>query len=429
MAARSASPGWRLKGARGIAAEGHRDALAGLLPEIRAIAADLAPHYVAGSPAYGRPLPDLDVLLEGRGLAERYAGVLDAALARAATEEHAELARVVAEDAKAASWMSAASFFNTIAHRTGLFQAAAHNIPGVSLPPPSLEQWAPAADAAVKGLTTALVQSRGYQPMLFSSAASGAAALPAPGGGGAMAAGLMEFIDLDSVIVADSGNPIADLASLGHGLMNAALAAMTALMGAAAGSGLLESVPFVGKGLDIFESVWQVADGFVSTVLGLLLIAGAVLAYLLPALPFIRILFAILGWIVTVAVAVLAVTVFAAAHVTRGDGNRLATQATRLGWLFLPGLILRPPLMLFGLIAGYFVFLAGIGLLNEVWLPQMRDAGRFRRARPHRLPRHAHPLRDDRLRADERLVQAHRPAALGRPRLDRRPRRCGRGRG
>ena len=157
--------------------------------------------------------------------------------------------------------------------------------------------------------------------------------------------------------------------------MNAALAAMTALMGAAAGSGLLESVPFVGKGLDMFESVWQVADGFVSTVLGLLLIAGAVLAYLLPALPFIRFLFAILGWIVTVAVAVLAVTVFAAAHVTRGDGNRLATQATRLGWLFLPGLILRPPLMLFGLIVGYFVFLAGIGLFNEVWLPQMRDAG------------------------------------------------------
>ena len=367
--------GLAAEGARGIAAEGHRDALAGLLPEIRAIAADLAPHYVAGSPAYGRPLPDLDVLLEGRGLAERYAGVLDAALARAATEERAELARVVAEDAKAASWMSAASFFNTIAHRTGLFQAAAHNIPGVSLPPPSLGQWAPAADAAVKGLTTALVRSRGYQPMLFSAAASGAAALPASDGGGGMAAGLMEFIDLDSVIVADSGNPIADLASLGHGLMNAALAAMTALMGAAAGSGLLESVPFVGKGLDMFESVWQVADGFVSTVLGFLLIAGAVLAYLLPALPFIRFLFAILGWTVTVVVAVLAVTVFAAAHVTRGDGNRLATQATRLGWLFLPGLILRPPLMLFGLIVGYFVFLAGIGLFNEVWLPQMRDAG------------------------------------------------------
>ena len=363
------------EGALGIAAAGHRNALAVLLPDLRAIAADLAAHYVTGSPVYGRPLPDLDALLESRGLAGRYAGVLDAALEQAASEEQAALARVVAEDAKAASWMSAASFFNTIAHRTGLFQAAAHNIPAVSLPPPSLGQWTPAADAAVKGLTTALIQSRGYQPMLFSAAATGAAALPAPGGGGGMAAGLLEFIDLDSVIVAGSGNPIADLAALGHGLMNAALAAMTVLMGAAAGSGLLESVPFVGKGLDMFESVWQVSDSLVSTVLGILLIAGAVLAYLLPALPFIRFLFAILGWVINVAVAVLAITVFAAAHVTRGDGNRLATQATRLGWLFLPALILRPPLMLFGLIAGYFVFLAGIGLFNEVWLPQMRDAG------------------------------------------------------
>ena len=361
-------------GAPGLAAAGHRNALAALLPDLRVIAADLAAHYVTGSPAYGRPLPDLDRLLERSGLAGRYAGVLDTALAQAASEEQAALARVVAEDAKEASWMSAASFFNTIAHRTGLFQAAAHNIPAVGLPPPSLGKWAPAADAAVKGLTTALIRSRGYQPLLFTAAAGGAAALPAPGGDAGMAAGLLEFIDLDSVIVTGSGNPISDLAALGHGLMNAALAAMTALMGAAAGSGLLESVPFIGKGLDMFESVWQVSDGLVSTVLGILLIAGAVLAYLLPALPFIRFLFAILGWIINVAVAVLAVTVFAAAHVTRGDGNRLATRATHLGWLFLPGLVLRPPLMLFGLIAGYFVFLAGLGLFNEVWLPQMRGA-------------------------------------------------------
>ena len=58
--------------------------------------------------------------------------------------------------------------------------------------------------------------------------------------------------------------------------------------------------------------------------------------------------------------------------------------ATRQGWLFLPALVLRPALMLLGLILGYFVFLAGIGLFNQVWLPQMRDAsasgGRWRTA-------------------------------------------------
>ena len=365
-------------GAPGIAAEGHRRALTGLLPELRAIAAGLAAHYVPGTPVYGRPLPDIDALLSARGLAGTYTGVLDTALGRAASEEQAALARVVAEDAKAASWMAAAGFFNTIAHRAGLFQAAAHNVPAVALPPPSLERWVPAADAAVKGLAAALARSRDYHPMLFSAATAGAGVLPAPGGDGAsggLASGLMEFIDLDSVIVADSGNPIADLAALGHGLINAALAATAALMGAAAGSGLLESIPFIGRGLDVFQSVWQVSDGLVSTLLGILLIAGAVLAYLLPALPFIRFLFGILGWILNVVVAVLAVTVFAAAHVTREDGGRLTIPATRQGWLFLPALILRPPLMLLGLILGYFTFLAAIGLFNEVWLPQMRDAG------------------------------------------------------
>ena len=53
---------------------------------------------------------------------------------------------------------------------------------------------------------------------------------------GGIVSGLLEFIDLDSVIVADSGNPIADLAELGHGLLHAALAAGVALMGTATAS-------------------------------------------------------------------------------------------------------------------------------------------------------------------------------------------------
>ncbi len=367
--------GLEADGAPGLAAEGHRRALTGLLPAVRSIAAGLAPHYVPGTPLYGRPLPDIDVLMARQDLAGAYARVLDDALTRAASEQRETLAQVVAEDAREASWMAAASFFNTIAHRVGLFQAAAHNVPSVALPTPSLDEWVPAADAAVKGVAAQLARSSRYHPMLLSAADAGAGALPSPDGDGGMVSGLLEFIDLDSVIVAESGNPIADLAALGHGLLNAALAAIAALMGAATGSGLLESIPFIGKGLDVFESAWQVSDALVSTLLGLLIIAGAVLAYVLPALPFIRFLFGILGWILNVAIAVLSVTVFAAAHVTREDGDRLTVQATRQGRLFLPALVLRPALMLLGLILGYFVFLAGIGLFNQVWLPQMRDAG------------------------------------------------------
>ena len=49
-------------------------------------------------------------------------------------------------------------------------------------------------------------------------------------------------------------------------------------------------------------------------------------------------------------------------------------EGARQGWLFLPGLLLRPVLMLFGLVLGYFVFVVAMGLFNETWLVRMADA-------------------------------------------------------
>ena len=80
-----------------------------------------------------------------------------------------------------------------------------------------------------------------------------------------------------------------------------------------------------------------------------------------------------------------------------------------------------------GLILGYFVFLAAIGLGNQVWLPQMRDAGASGGLGPVGFLAML-ALRHRRLRADECLVKADRSAAVRRPRLDRRARRGGRGR-
>ena len=76
-------------------------------------------------------------LLARQDLAGAYARVLDDALTRCGLGGTPRCSRsVVAEDAREASWMAAASFFNTIAHRVGLFQAAAHNVPSVALPTP-----------------------------------------------------------------------------------------------------------------------------------------------------------------------------------------------------------------------------------------------------------------------------------------------------
>ena len=355
------------EGPRGDAARAHYAALEGLRPHLRLRAVRLGDRFVPGNPAYGRPLPDLDAFLAG--LASDYARALDAALRSAAADERDALEKAVADDAERRGWLSAAAFFNTIARRTGAFQTSAWNLPDAALPAGSLEGASKPAAAAVQALTVALAQTRGWKPVLF-----GGGALPSSGGDGGVGAGLWDWLSIDAASLPDSGNPIADLAGYGHDLLFNAMTAIGALAAAATVSGGFRSVPFVGRGLDLFGHGWQVADSFVSTILGIFLVAGAILAYLLPAIPFLRFLFAVLAWAIDVVAAVLAVTAFAAAHVTRGDGNALATQATRQGWLFLPGLILRPPLMLFGLVAGYFVFLAAMDLFNEVWKPHLRDA-------------------------------------------------------
>ena len=362
-------PGDDADAARRTAAAGHRRAFEAQLPALRRIAARIAPHYLTG--AAGEPYPDIAALLSASGIAGDYVGILDAALAQAASQAERDLARAAAEEAEHAGWLSAASFFNTIAAATALFQAAAHGVPSADLPPPSLAQVAPLADAAIKGIAANLAGNRDWPLPLASAALGPAGGLAAPGAGGG---GLFDLIDLEAVTIADSGNPIRDLAAFGQGLIQAALAMLAALGAVAAGSGLLESIPFIGGGLDVFESVWHVGDAFISTLLGLLLIAGVVLAHVLPAIPFLRFLFAILAWLLAVAVACLAVTVFCCAHLRRGDGRGLAAGTAQQGWLALAALAIRPPLMLFGLILGYYVFLAAMGLFNGTWLPQLRDA-------------------------------------------------------
>ena len=115
-------------------------------------------------------------------------------------------------------------------------------------------------------------------------------------------------------------------------------------------------------------------DGIVTMVLMALLIGGAVLAYLVPALPFIRFLFGLLVWILAVVEAFIAMTVWLAAQTARTEGSGLTTNSTVGGLVTLAGVVLRPPLMILGLIVGYLVFTVVIELFNAIWLTQMRGS-------------------------------------------------------
>ena len=345
-------------------AEAHRHAFERLLPAIQAMAADLARHFIPASVAYGQPLPEANPWLGAHGLAERYRAEMGTALERAARRHDAAMEGLARSWDGPQSWLWAGSAFNTLAWQTGRFQAAARNVPRVALPAENLERWSPAAAGAVESVLAWLARSE--MPPLLASPATGDAPAAAGDAPDEIVSNLLDFISFDVAMVATGDNPVVDLASFGHELIAAALSAIGVLTGASAGSNLLESVPVVGPALDTFEAVWSVADGFVTLFLGVLLIAGVTLAHILPMLPFIRFLFGILSW--------LTVTIFAAFHISREEGDRLIATTTRQGWMFLPQIVLTPPLMVLGLVLGTFVFLAAMEVLNALWVPQMQRA-------------------------------------------------------
>ncbi len=341
-----------------------------LAPAIRSLAADIAGRFVPGSPTYGDPLPDADATLGGSGLEGAYTRILGDALSSSQRDQDEAMRELAETYAEQSSWLWAATFFHTLTWQTGRFETAAAETPEIRLPTESLTQWSPAAAAAVRN-TLAWLAASNWPPVASVATASVAHGTASTDPMDIMGS-LIHSIPIEWTVMASAENPILSLASLGFWLVTGALTAIGSLAAIAVVNSSMLAIPIIGDSLNVFANVWPILDGFITVMLTAMLLAGLVLAYLLPAVPFIRFLFGILSWILAVIEAVLAITIFAAAHITREDADTLVTRQTRMGWLFLPGLVLRPVLMIFGLVLGYFAFTAIISLLNAVWLPLMQ---------------------------------------------------------
>ena len=394
------------KAARLLAGKAHYEAFAdvpvvdgrSVLEELERIAEMLQPHLRGQFVVSGEggvedarqypELPDVDALLDPVG--KGYFKFLQGKLVEAAGVETADRRSRLDDMERDVEWLAAASFINTIAYRTGSFHSVAYGVPDIS--PPNyvqLEKKHGLVTKAVGALVEHLEQGGRYRPNHLRLGDQGIAGSLSglTGSKEGLGGAVMGLLDLESIFVTEDDfnrtlNPIGQLARLGSSLIASALGTYTGLLAAtiATHSGVVAGawVPIFGKSVTAIgegaRAVWDVGGSFVNMVLGILLIAGVVLTYVLPLIPFVRFLFGILTWLLSVVEAFLAITVFLAAHVTRGEGNQLMTSVTRSGWLFLPGLVLRPPLMLFGFVLGYWVFVAGIGILNGVFVPYLRDA-------------------------------------------------------
>ena len=166
-------------------------------------------------------------------------------------------------------------------------------------------------------------------------------------------------------------DPFGGLMSLGQMMMNTSLIAFGI-------SGLLASATGA-TGVTIWNVLtfnWGAAAATVAghalinflaipifTLLIALPIPGAIIAYVLPMIPYVLWMAGVCGWIILVCEAMIAVPLWMLAHMTVG-GDGLHGRAVE-GWSLLFSIVFRPTLMVIGLFLGYFVFDCMSWLIRE----------------------------------------------------------------
>jgi conjugal transfer/type IV secretion protein DotA/TraY len=111
------------------------------------------------------------------------------------------------------------------------------------------------------------------------------------------------------------------------------------------------------------HAIVSAAAGPIYTAILAILVPGIVIAYVLPMIPYVMWMAGVAGWIILVCEAMVAVPLWALAHMTLG-GDGLHGRATE-GWSLLFNVVFRPTLMVIGLFLGYFVFDCMSWLIRE----------------------------------------------------------------
>jgi conjugal transfer/type IV secretion protein DotA/TraY len=103
-------------------------------------------------------------------------------------------------------------------------------------------------------------------------------------------------------------------------------------------------------------------------VAGAIIMAGAVHSYVIPLMPYILTLFFISGMLILTVESLVAAPLWAFFHI-RLDGQEFIDQVQKPGYMIAFNLLLRPVLMIFGLILSMLTFGAMAWFVNETFMP------------------------------------------------------------
>jgi conjugal transfer/type IV secretion protein DotA/TraY len=268
-------------------------------------------------------------------------------------------------------WVSTAFYYPAIISVINIQQKAIESVmPVVQSPSFNVKDLAKSTGISKEDLEPAY---KAYIAYLNTTSAQNGASISGGSGDNGFLGGILQNIarDLqDGNLVSVMGSYGSSAISVGETLAvvmaggSLAGAGLGALAGAAAGGGIA-SVPLAFAGGAIGAFLGQLgAIGM--TIAGILIAEGAVMAYVIPFVPSVIILFAIVGWIVLVLEMFVALPLFAAAFAF-AEGEGLAPPQTKHGIAVIGGILMRPTLIVFGFVFSFLLMNVGGHLLGLVF--------------------------------------------------------------
>lgn len=155
-------------------------------------------------------------------------------------------------------------------------------------------------------------------------------------------------------------HPLAQLTAIGRGMME------NTLRNAAYGVALASADSLAPKQLGFEKAAAKSASGFFLAMVGASVAISIILYYVLPFLPFIYFMFALSGWLKSIFEAIVAMPLWALAHL-RIDGEGLPGPGASNGYFLLLEIFLRPTLIIVGFVASISVFSAFVSVLNQIF--------------------------------------------------------------
>ena len=156
-------------------------------------------------------------------------------------------------------------------------------------------------------------------------------------------------------------HPLAQLSSLGKSMMQAAIRNYTI------GTGLSIFGNFGNDQLSqLLGSLASTGGSIVSSVGTVFFIISFMLYYVIPFLPFLYFFFAVSGWVKAIFEAMVAIPLWALAHI-RIDGEGMPGPSANNGYFLILEIFLRPIFIVFGLLASIQIFTAMVTVLNQIF--------------------------------------------------------------